>query len=88
MIITLVVNQTQAYGHVTKLPWASNSFSRVHSSIGTRSEKSSNPFTIDTTVTYMWPPVTGMECTVWPSLVGYSTPYPTSVKSPPLATPN
>ena len=88
MIITLVVNRTQAYGHVTKLPWASNSFSRVHSGIGTESEKSSNPFTIVSTITLMCPPVTGMECTVWPSLVGYTTPYATSVKLPPLATPN
>ena len=88
MIITMVVNRTQAYGHVTKLPRASNSFSQLHFGIGTGSEKSSNPFRIVSTVTLMWLLVTGMECTVWPSLVGCATPYATSVKSPPLATPN
>ena len=88
MIITMVVNRTQAYGHVTKLPRASDSFSRLHSGIGTGSEKSSNPFTIVSTATLMWPLVTGIECTVWPSLFGWATPYATSVKSPSLATPN
>ena len=88
MILTMLVNRTQAYGHVTKLPRASDSFSRLHSGIGTGSEKSSNPFTIVSTVTLMWPSVTSMECTVWTSLVFCATPYATLLKSPPLATPN
>ena len=88
MIITKVVNRIQAYGHVTKLPRASDSFSRLYFGIGTESEKYSNPIRIVSTVTLMWPLVTGMECDVWRSLVGCGTPYATSVKSPPLATPN
>ena len=88
MILTMLVNRTQAYGHVTKLPRASDSFSRLHAGIGTGSEKSSNPFTIVSMATLMWPLVTGIECTVWPSLVGCATPYATSVKSPSVAKPN
>ena len=88
MILIMLVNRTQAYGHVTKLPRASDSFSRLHFGIGTGSEKSSNPFRIVFTVTLMWPFVTGMECTAWPSLVGCATPYATSVNLPSLATPN
>ena len=64
MIITIVVNQTETYDHVTKLPWASKRFSQLHFGIGIGSRKSSNPLIIVFTVTLIKPPVTCMECTV------------------------
>ena len=66
MILTMLVNRTQAYGHVTKLPRASDSFSRLHAGIGIGSEKSSNPFTIVSTATLMWPLVTALNALFGP----------------------